>query len=455
MGETFHNDAHIAVLSFPFSSHPMPLLMLTRRLSAAAPDVMFSFFGTAESNGPIFRNNDKGLQNLKSYDVDDGIPENYVFTGKRQEDIELFMEATPNNFKKGIEVATMDRGRKITCVMSDAFWWFSGDIAEEMEVPWWAVWLGGDCSLSTHVYTDLIRSTIGVGPNAIAGREDETIDFIPGMSMVPFQDLQDGIILGNLESVFARMLHRMGQMIPRATAIVINTYEELNPTIIKDLKSKFQNCLSVAPFTLNYLPQTDLDTTGCLSWLDKQKPSSVAYISFGTVGALPPHELGALADGLEASGTPFLWSLKDNQKEQLPDGFLKRTKERGLIVPWVPQLRVLQHMSVGVFITHFGWNSVLESILAGVPMIGRPIFGDHQINGRFVSDVWGIGVRIDNGVFTKDGVKKGLDLVLFNEERKKIMEKVQAFKEVAKKAIELNGSSTRNFSTLLEMVSTT
>ncbi|XP_042479389.1 anthocyanidin 3-O-glucosyltransferase 7-like isoform X2 [Macadamia integrifolia] len=442
MDETFHHGAsnsnlHIAVLSFPFTSHPMALFMLVRRLIATAPDMMFSFFGTAKCNSMIFKNIDKSLENLKAYDVDDGI----VFTGKFKEDIELFMTATPGNFKKGLEVAVAERGRKITCVMSDALWWFAGDMAEELRVPWLAFWIGEAHSLTAHVYTDLIRSTLGVGPH--------------GLSWVHIRDLQDGIVLGNLESSAACVLYRMGQMLPRATAVVMNTFEEFNPTIIKDLKSKFQNCLSVAPFTIDYPPyQSDSDTSGCLSWLDKQKPSSVVYISFGTVGTLPLHELEALAEGLEASGTPFLWSLNDKLKEQLPDSFLNRTRERGLIVPWAPQVSVLQHKAVGVFMTHCGWNSVLESILNGVPVIGRPIFGDQHLNVRFVSDVLGIGIRIDNGIFTRDGVIKGLDLVLFNEEGKKMLEKVQSLKELLKRAIEIDGSSTGNFRTLLQIVST-
>ncbi|XP_042511014.1 anthocyanidin 3-O-glucosyltransferase 7-like isoform X2 [Macadamia integrifolia] len=460
MDETFpscisSSDAHVAVLSFPFSSHPTSLLTLVRRLVATAPNVMFSFFNTAKSNGQIFRKIDKGFENLRAYDVDDGIPENYVFTGKQQEEIELFIKVTPWNFKKGLEVAVKERGRKITSVLSDGFLWFSGEMAEEMGVPWLAVSFSEACSLTTHVDTDLIRSTIGVGQKAIAGREDETLDFIPGLSSLPIRDVQEGIIIGDLESAFNRMLHQMGQKMPQATAVVVNDFEELNPPIIKDLKSKFRNCLSVAPFTLNYPPQSDSDTSGCLSWLDKQKPSSVVYISFGTVGGLPLPELEVLAEGLEASGTPFLWSLKDKLKEQLPDSFLNKTRKRGLIVPWVPQLRVLQHTAVGVFMTHCGWNSVLESILNGIPVIGRPIFGDHHLNGRFISDVWKIGIRIDHGVYTKDGVMKGLDLMLCKEEGKKMMEKAQALKELAKRAIEIDGSTSRNFQTLLQMVSTT
>ena len=160
-----------------------------------------------------------------------------------------------------------------------------------------------------------------------------------------------------------------------------------------------------------------------LPWLDKQKPTSVAYISFGIVAAVPPNEFVALAEALEASGVPFLWSLKDNFKQILPNGFVQWTSLQGKIVPWAPQSHVLAHSTVGVYVTHCGstvgvyvthcgYNSVFESIVGQVPMICRPILGDNMMNGRMVEAVWGIGVRVEGGVFTKNGMLKSLELVL-------------------------------------------
>ncbi|KAG5589098.1 hypothetical protein H5410_039612 [Solanum commersonii] len=49
--------------------------------------------------------------------------------------------------------------------------------------------------------------------------------------------------------------------------------------------------------------------------------------------------------------------------------------------------------SIGCFLTHCGWNSTLESISLGVPMVAIPQWTDQPTNAKLVKDVWEIGVR--------------------------------------------------------------
>ncbi|KAL2534790.1 UDP-glycosyltransferase 78D2 [Abeliophyllum distichum] len=443
-------DRHVAVLAFPFATHAGLLLGLLRRLASAAPNITFSFFSTAKSNASIF--SVPTPENIKAYDVPDGVPEGYVFLGRPQEDIDLFLKVAPENFRTAVERAEEEIGSRVSCVVADAFLWFSGDMAEEKGVSWVPVWTSAACSLSVHVYTDLIRQTVEI--EGIVGREDEILDFIPGFSALCLSDLPSGIISGNLESPFAVMLHKMGQTVQSATALAINSFDELEPSIMKDVKAKFRYALNVGPFNLTSPPPSSniADDHGCIPWLDNHKARSVAYIGFGTVATPPPQELKAMAEVLEAKKIPFLWSLKDSSRSHLPDGFMKRTNEYGKIVPWAPQVQVLSHDSIGVFINHCGWNSVLESIAAGVPIIGRPFFGDHHLNGWMVENVWKIGIRIKGGVFTKLATVKALELVLFREEGKKMKARVDNLKELALEAVGPNGTSTRNFTTLLEVI---
>nr|DAD42527.1 TPA_asm: hypothetical protein HUJ06_000757 [Nelumbo nucifera] len=444
-------------MAFPFGTHASPLLNITRRLAAVAPEATFSFFSTAESNRSVFPSSGDALallllHNVKAYDISDGIPDGYHFTGRPQESIELFLEATPGNFKEGFERAVAETGKNITCMLSDAFLWFAADMADELGVPWVPFWASTLSSLSTHFYTDLIRHRIGVSPNGIADREDELLDFIPGMSKCHLRDLQEGILIGNLESPFNRMLHQMGQMLPRAAAVFINSFEEMEPAIMADVKSKLKKCLTVGPLTILAPPPTGPDETGCLAWLDRQKPRSVVYVGFGSVITPRPPELTVLAEGLEASGAPFLWSIKDNVKAQLPIGFVERTQERGKLVSWTPQRRVLDHPAVAVFISHGGWNSVVESLSSRVPLICRPFFGDQRLSARLVSGEWGIGVTIRGGVFTREGLMDALDLILKKEEGKKMREKGGTLRELARKAVGPEGSSALYFNDLLEIV---
>lgn len=447
---------HVAVLPFPFSSHAGRLLSLVTRLATAAgPNITFSFYTTSKSLETLFASAKRVPGNIKPYVVSDGVPEGYVFSGKPLEDINLYLTsvAEGESLKGVLKAAEAETGQRIGCVMSDAFLWFAGDLAEEMGVPWVPLMCGGANSVSAHFYTDLIRETVGM--HDIAGRGNDVVKFIPGFSELRLGDLPTGILFGNLESPFAVMLHKMGRAFPKATAIVINSFEELDPELNRDLGSKFKMVLNVSPFnskSLSSLPPPYSDEYGCIPWLDNHRSASVAYIAFGTLATPPPVEIAALAEALEAYRTPFLWSLKDDSKEFLPEGFMKRTSELGKIVPWAPQEQVLSHSSVGVFVTHCGWNSVLESIAAGVPLIGRPFFGDHHLNAWEVENEWKIGVRLEGGVFTKNGTVSALELVLNHEKGKELREQIVKFKELFWKAVEPQGSSTQNFNTLLEAV---
>lgn len=299
--------------------------------------------------------------------------------------------------------------------------------------------------------------------NAKAGsegiNEEQVIDFIPGLSSIHAVDLPEDVISSNIDSPFSQMLYNMGLSLPRAAAVAINSFEEMDPTLVNHLKLKLNNFVNIGPFNLLSSPpptpgpDPDPDPSGCLPWLDKQEAASVAYICFGTVITPPPQEVVAVAEALEATGGPFLWSLKDHiAKNNLPKGFVERTK--GKVVSWAPQLQVLEHPSIGVFVTHCGWNSVTESIVNGVPMICRPFFGDQKLNRRMVEDVWRIGVGVQGGVFTKTGLATSLELV-FGNEGSKMRHNIGVFKHLARKAVGPNGSSTINFSILSHLLTPT
>lgn len=133
------------------------------------------------------------------------------------------------------------------------------------------------------------------------------------------------------------------------------------------------------------IPEND----SCLQWLDMQAEKSVLYISFGTLGNLNWEEMRELAHGLEASGVAFLWILKVSSPAEaitlLTPGFLDRTRHRGFIhIGWAPQTRILSHWAVGGFISHCGWNSIMESISNGVPIISWPVFVDQPMNARYL-----------------------------------------------------------------------
>lgn len=268
--------------------------------------------------------------------------------------------------------------------------------------------------------------------------------------------MPSGIVSGNIDSPFSVMLHNMGRALQKTTIMPINSFEELDPPIINHLKTRFSNVLNIGPFNVTSPPPSsnNLDDHNCIPWLDNQTKTSVAYLAFGTVATPPPNELNAIAEALEERKTPFLWSLGEKFKSHLPEGFLERTRGFGKIVPWTPQVKVLGHDSIGVFINHGGWNSVLESITAGVPIICRPFFGDHQLNSWMVEKVWRVGVRVDGGVFTKKGTMDALELVLSHHGTGTTLKsQVEVYKELVQRAVGPQGSSTQSFNTLSKVIS--
>nr|UWT49859.1 flavonol 3-O-galactosyltransferase [Morella rubra] len=457
---------HVAVLAFPFGSHPMPLLNLVRKLAHAAPNVRFSFFSTAKSNHSLFsaaKVDESFPHNVKSYNVEDGMPAGHVLSGHPVEAVDLFLNVSTENFKRGVDVAVAENGKRITCLLSDAFLTSAGDVAEYFHVAWVPVWVSFPCSLSAHIHTDLIRKRCAInGTKVGAGSRDgnETLEFVPGLSSMRVSDLPEEVVSGrDDESLFSLTLSQVGLVLPRVTALAIGFCKELNPPLLNhDLEKRCRKVLNVGFLTLPLppppLPPSDSDLTGCLSWLDERKARSVAYVSFGTVASPPREELLATAEALEASGIPFLWSLKDNIKELLPREFLEKTSSQGKIVPWTNQTQVLAHTSIGVFVTHCGCNSVYESIAYGVPMICRPFFGDQRMTGRMVEEVWRIGLLAEGGILNKNGLLNSLELILEHGRGEEMRKKAHELKDLVHNAASPNGSATRDLIDLVDLIST-
>lgn len=202
----------------------------------------------------------------------------------------------------------------------------------------------------------------------------------------------------------------------------------------------------------------------CSAWLDSKPNNSVIYVSFGSLIHVSGAQLEEIAMGLKNSGQPFIWILRPDivastVSDFLPDGFLEQIGNQGLVVPWCNQLRVLSHPSVAGFITHCGWNSILEGIAIGVPMLGFPFWSDQLTNCKLMADEWKLGFRLTtNHTSEKLIVREDICCSirkLFNEEGKERKRNVQAFKDSARTAVRGGGSSDKNIDSLVECLKAT
>ncbi|TKY66292.1 Hydroquinone glucosyltransferase [Spatholobus suberectus] len=210
----------------------------------------------------------------------------------------------------------------------------------------------------------------------------------------------------------------------------------------------------------------------CVRWLEKQRLNSVLYVSFGSEGTLSQQQLNELAFGLELSGQNFLWVLRapndsadgvylgaatDDPLRFLPDGFLERTKGHGLVVTsWAPQTKILSHASTGGFLTHCGWNSVLESIVLGVPMVTWPLFAAQRMNAVLLTEGLKVALRPKfnkNGIAEREEIAKVVKGLMVGEEGSEIRQRIEKLKDAAADALKESGSSTRTlhqFATQME-----
>ncbi|KAF2298327.1 hypothetical protein GH714_022291 [Hevea brasiliensis] len=146
----------------------------------------------------------------------------------------------------------------------------------------------------------------------------------------------------------------------------------------------------------------------CVGWLNSKETGSVVFVSFGSAAALREEQFTELAWGLKRCNRYFLWVVRKTEEIKLPSNFVQETSEKGLVVPWCPQLEVLAHKSVGCFLTHCGWNSTIEALSLGVPMIAMPQWTDQTTNAKFITDVWKVGVRAkvdEKGLVTTEEIE--------------------------------------------------
>ncbi|XP_031479011.1 anthocyanidin 3-O-glucosyltransferase 7-like [Nymphaea colorata] len=441
---------HVALLAFPFTSHGTPMLILAQKLAGMAHDVRFSFFTTSASMASMSEQIAacKDIANLSFHAVPDGLPEGFAFSPQRPEEpVQLFMRSAPDGLRQALAAVPT-----VSCLISDCFLPLTQDLADELGVPRISFWTAGASSLSVHLYTHLIRDTTDARGLKPESDGDVAVDCIPGLPFLTLQDLPEGVVSGRLDSPFSLLLEDVARTAPRSSAIIVNTFDAFESFSLPAIRNKVPACLFVGP--LYRQTETADDHHGCLPFLNSHQPNSVIYVCFGTVVdlLLPKHELVGLAEGLESSGQPFLWSLKPERQADLPAGFVDRVKGRGLLVPWAPQPLVIRHASTAVFFFHVGYNSLLENLVDGVPMICRSAWADNHVNSRLVERVLGTGLRLRGGTCTKESVEEAIRLLLHEGEGKAMREKVGYWKSKAQDAMAPGGSSIENLKALLQIL---
>lgn len=326
------------------------------------------------------------------------------------------------------------------------------DLADEFGIPSYIFFASGAAFLGLMLYVQKIHDEENFNP--IEFKDSDTELIVPSLvNPFPTRILPSPIL--NKER-FGQLLV-LARKFRQAKGIIVNTFLELESRAIESFK---------VPPLYHVGPILDVKSDGrnthpeIMQWLDDQPAGSVVFLCFGSMGSFSEDQLKEIAYALENSGHRFLWSIRrppppdklasptdyEDPREVLPEGFLERTVAVGKVIGWAPQVAVLAHPAIGGFVSHCGWNSVLESLWFGVPIATWPMYAEQQFNAFEMVVELGLAVEIDMGyrkesglIVNSDKIERAIRNLMENNDEKR--KKVKEMREKSKMALIDGGSS--------------
>lgn len=450
----FNRGRRLVLLPLPFQGHINPMLQLANILHSKGFSITILH---TRFNAP----NPTNYPHFSFLSIPDVVDENISVSSIESvlNFLEYLNEKCVNPIKECLSRLMLeDEG--VTCLITDAQWFSTQSVADELKLPRIVHRTSSVSSFLLFAAFPVIRD-MGYF-RQYSDEEMKSEALVKGLEPLKIKDLPK-FLTGDPEGA-CKLLALMVQGTKKAGAIIWNSFKELEELELATLKNEFPNQhILIGPFHKYFHASSSSllaqDQTS-ISWLDKHPHNSVLYVSFGSLANIEESEFLEIAWGLANSKQPFLWvvrpgSIKGSEwLETLPDGFLERIVEgRGYIVKWAPQQEVLAHPSTGGFWTHNGWNSTLESICEGVPMICSPSFGDQLPNARYVSDLWKIGTVLENG-FERGEIEGAIKRVMVDKEGTEMKNRVMNLKGKVDNCLKKGGSSYSSLEDLVDYILT-
>ncbi|KAL1225797.1 UDP-glycosyltransferase 85A7 [Cardamine amara subsp. amara] len=468
---------HVVCVPHPAQGHINPMLKVAKLLHARGFHV--TFVNTVYNHNRLLRSRGPnaldGLPSFRFESIPDGLPET---DGDKTQYIPDLCVSTMTNcltpFKELLRrINTGSDVPPVSCIVSDGVMSFTLDAAEDLGVPAVIFWTLSACGFLTFLHFDLFIEK-GLSPFKDESyiskvHLDTIIDWIPSMKNLRLKDIPSFIRTTDPDDIMLNFVIREVELSKRATAIILNTFDDLEHDVIHSMHSMLPPVYSIGPLHLLVNQEIDEDSeigriglnlwreeTECLDWLDTKPQNSVVFVNFGCITVMSAKQLVEFAWGLAASGKEFLWVIRPDlvagETAAVPQEFLTETVDRGMLASWCPQEKVLSHPATGGFLTHCGWNSTLESLSGGVPMICWPFFAEQPTNCKFCCDEWEVGIEI-GGFVKREEVENVVRELMDGEKGKKMRERAEEWRRLAEEATKhKHGSSVVNFEALINKV---
>ncbi|KAJ4963279.1 hypothetical protein NE237_023218 [Protea cynaroides] len=347
----------------------------------------------------------------------------------------------------------------IKALVIDLFCTSAFHVASDLNIPTYYFFTSGASALAAFLYLPTIHNQ-----NTQSFKDlTNTYLHFPGLPPIRASHMPEPL-LDRDDPAYLDFIYFTSHL-PKSRGILTNTFKALEPKAIKVIAEGV--CVPDSPTPpVYYIGPLVADADGraedgdgsgpveCLSWLDAQPSRSVVFLCFGSRGTFSAAQLKEIATGLERSGQRFLWVVRDppltdeevrtrssSRHEEpdlealLPEGFLGRTKDRGMMVKtWAPQVQVLSKESVGGFVTHCGWNSVLEAVCAGIPMVAWPLYAEQHLNRVVLVEDMKVAMPMEaaeDGFVSADEVEKRVKALMESEEGRDLRERSRKMRKEA------------------------
>ncbi|KAF7845116.1 UDP-glycosyltransferase 74G1-like [Senna tora] len=458
--KTIARRPHCLVLAFPGQGHINPMLEFSKLLQHKGIKVTFVTTLSFCKNLQTFPNS------IPLETISDGFDNGgYEEAGSRKVYYDSIREAGKHTLIELIHNHNYsNKGNNdnniIDCLVYNSFMGWALDVAKRFG-------LVGVCFLTQNVGVNSIYYHVNKGMLKVPLLENEEI-WLPGLpSLAPCEMPSFLYEYGDEPAAFDLVVGQFSN-IEKADWILCNTFYELQKEVADYMTKIWPKLRTIGP-TIPYkllmntnndaregLKEDEQEDYGfahfkseeCTEWLDDQPKGSVVFVSFGSLATLNEEQMEEIVWGLRDSDSPYyLWVVRDSEESKLPKEF-KRKSKKGMVVSWCHQIKVLSHEAIGCFVTHCGWNSTIEALSLGVPMVAFPQLSDQTTNAKFIEDVWKNGVRApidEKGIVRGEALRKSIWEILKGEKGSEIRSNAIKWRNLAIMAVQKGGSSCNNF----------
>ncbi|KAF7816160.1 UDP-glycosyltransferase 87A1 [Senna tora] len=434
---------HVVAIPFPGRGHINPMMNVCKLLASRRPnDILITFVVTQEWLGYI--GSDPKPDNIRFASIPNVIPPER----EKAADFPRFYEAVMTKMEDPLETLLDQIEPPVTAIVGDVELRWPTAVGNRRNIPVAVLW-----TMSASFYSMLHHLQIFTRDRPIAVDllvVDNEAEHIPGISSAHLPDLRT-VLHENDQQVLHLALDCISK-VPKSNYLLLTTVQELEPGAITSLKAAFPFPVYPIGPAIPYLQLHDHHSLDHLKWLDSHPPESVLYISLGSFLSVSNAQMDEIVSALNTSGIPYMWVARGEASR-----LNAKCGDKGVVVPWCDQLKVLSHCSVGGFWSHCGWNSILEAVFAGVPILTFPLFLDQVPNRSQIVDVWGNGWNVersdleDEVLVSKEEIEKLVRrfMDVGSIEGKKIRERARELKDICGQAIAKGGSSDVNLDAFL------